>query len=139
MKEQADPLLTNFLSGSGANLLFLIGFMIYRKIDQCCKNSHSKSKCHTCCLDVEWEDNSSESDIESGRLNGTETETDLQKMYRREYQNIHKKSKKVVQARKHERHTYERYLAWKRRRSEEIRKAPTLETQKSLRFRSHSF
>ena len=139
MNEQADPLLTNFLSGSGANMLFLIGFMIYRAVGNRCKNSHSKSKCHTCCLDVEWEDNSSESDIESGRLNGTETETDLQKMYRREYQNVRKKSKKVVQARKHERDTYDRYLAWKRRRSEKIRKSPTLETKKSFKFRSYSF
>ena len=129
---------TNFLSGSGANMVFLVGFLIYRGVSQHCQNSHSKSKCHTCCLEVEWEDNSS-SDLERGTVNGTETKNRMQNMYRRKHKNVRSKPKTALQISERERLTFERRMARKRRRAEEIRRTDTFKTKESERFRANSF
>ena len=144
MSTDDSQMFTNFLSGSGANMLFLVGFLIYRGVSHHCQNSHSKSKCHTCCLEVEWEENSSDSaDLERGKLNrnrnGTETQSRMQKMYRRNHKNVRSKPKTALQISERERLTFERRMARKRRRAQEIRRSETFQTKESERVRAYSF
>ena len=55
------------LTGSaGANMIFVVGFLVYRALQNRC--TKKKSKCATHCgwCDLEIEDDSSSSDIEQG-------------------------------------------------------------------------
>jgi len=67
MSEQESEYLKQFTGSAGANMIFVVGFLLYRALQNRC--SKSKSKCATHCgwCDLEIEnDGSSESDIEEG-------------------------------------------------------------------------
>ena len=65
-----NEMFNQFVGSGGANAMFLIGFLVYRVLStKCSKSKHSK--CHTCCLDMEWDDNTD--DIENNRVNHDRT------------------------------------------------------------------
>ena len=66
MSEQESEYLKQFTGSAGANMIFVVGFLLYRALQNRC--SKSKSKCATHCgwCDLEIENDGSSSDIEEG-------------------------------------------------------------------------
>jgi hypothetical protein len=66
MSEQESEYLKQFTGSAGANMIFVVGFLLYRALQNRC--TKSKSKCATHCgwCDLEIENDGSSSDIEEG-------------------------------------------------------------------------
>ena len=66
MSEENNEYLKQLTGSAGANMIFVVGFMLYRALQNRCKKSKSKCATHCGFCDIEIENDSSSSDIEEG-------------------------------------------------------------------------
>ena len=80
MSDQESEYLKQFTGSAGANMIFVVGFLLYRALQNRC--SKSKSKCATHCgwCDLEIENDGSSSDIEEGVTKDENTRSRLPKL-----------------------------------------------------------
>ena len=65
--EVQNEYLKQLTGSAGANMIFVVGFILYRALQNRCKNSKSKCATHCGFCDLEIENDDSSSDIENGR------------------------------------------------------------------------
>ena len=65
--EVQNEYLKQLTGSAGANMIFGVGFILYRALQNRCKNSKSKCATHCGFCDLEIENDDSSSDIEEGR------------------------------------------------------------------------
>ena len=68
MSEQENEYLKQLTGSAGANMIFVVGFLLYRALQNRCTKSKSKcaTHCGWCDLEIENDGSSSSSDIEEG-------------------------------------------------------------------------
>ena len=81
--EVQNEYLKQLTGSAGANMIFVVGFILYRALQNRCKNSKSKCATHCGFCDLEIENDDSSSDIENGR---------------HKHENVRKRVQKVQQA-----------------------------------------
>ena len=64
--EVQNEYLKQLTGSAGANMIFVVGFILYRALQNRCKNSKSKCATHCGFCDLEIENDDSSSDIEEG-------------------------------------------------------------------------
>ena len=95
MMAENNEMFNQFVGSGGANAMFLIGFLVYRVLaTKCSKSKHSK--CHTCCLDMEWDENSD--DIENNRVNHDRTvEKSVSEVHSSNIEGLHGIDQAIIQ------------------------------------------
>ena len=80
MSEQENEYLKQLTGSAGANMIFVVMFLMYRALQNRC--TKSKSKCATHCgwCDLEIENDSSSSDIEEGNTKHENTRGSVPKV-----------------------------------------------------------
>ena len=78
--EVQNEYLKQLTGSAGANMIFVVGFILYRALQNRCKNSKSKCATHCGFCDLEIENDDSSSDIEEGKHKHEDTRERLQKV-----------------------------------------------------------
>ena len=67
MSGQENEYFKQLTGSAGANMIFVVAFILYRALQNRCKNSKSKCATHCGFCDLEIENDESSSDIEGGK------------------------------------------------------------------------
>ena len=67
MSGQENEYFKQLTGSAGANMIFVVAFILYRALQNRCKNSKSKCATHCGFCDLEIENDESSSDIEEGK------------------------------------------------------------------------
>ena len=81
MSGQENEYFKQLTGSAGANMIFVVAFILYRALQNRCKNSKSKCATHCGFCDLEIENDDSSSDIEEGKHKNEDVRERLQKLH----------------------------------------------------------
>ena len=137
--EVQNEYLKQLTGSAGANMIFVVAFILYRALQNRCKNSKSKCATHCGFCDLEIENDDSSSDIEEGTHKNENVRKRLPKVQQGDDRELSERDQTFIPFDVRKIREPENWgVAHKARTEEGIRETPIVEKTIPERIRSQS-